>query len=255
MKCKVCKKETERKSPSQLYCPDCSAIKDNERKLKYWRSEKGQARAKKWQQDYTKNKEGKKARSRCIEKGRKINKKTRNKIYDWMIRDVDIIKLLRLSYPFDSNFSKNAIWGLGKRGGHVYIRKEVNALKEQIAWDIKNSEMEWVHDKVWLDIYVQKPNPRFDAVNVIDTICDAVKIGMDIDDKWFSIRRLDWQVIKEDPRIYIGIGQEGDVEKQICSYCGRILKEDYFGKNRSLKRGIGRECKDCRKYRAMNKKK
>ena len=95
-------------------------------------------------------------------------------------------------------------------------------------------------NKVWIDIFVQKPDHRGDAINFLDLIADAIKEAIGIDDRWFSIRRIDWQIVKEKPRIFIGIGQdEQDLfDAKICSYCGRILPEKCFGKSK-------RECREC----------
>jgi uncharacterized Zn-finger protein len=93
-------------------------------------------------------------------------------------------------------------------------------------------------NKVWIDIFVQKPDHRGDAINFVDLIADAIKVAIGIDDRWFSIRRVDWQIVKENPRIFIGIGQQDLFDSKICSYCGRILPEKNFSKS-------GRECREC----------
>jgi hypothetical protein len=93
--------------------------------------------------------------------------------------------------------------------------------------------------KVWLDILVQKPNNRGDAVNLLDSICDVVKEAIGIDDRYFSIRRLDWEIVKKDPLIYIGIGQEISEHHFCCTYCGRMVPE-------SEKSAHKRTCKNCR---------
>ncbi len=103
------------------------------------------------------------------------------------------------------------------------------------------------HNKVWLDILVQKPNHKGDAVNVVDLICDAVKEAVGVDDRWFSIRRLDWEIVKENPRLFVGIGQDSDVDSQVCSYCGQIKPFEEFGQRKRSRLGIGRECRECRR--------
>lgn len=104
-----------------------------------------------------------------------------------------------------------------------------------------------MHNKVWIDILVQKPDHRGDAVNVIDLVCDALKDALPVDDRWFCIRRLDWEIAKENPRLFIGIGQASDQDCQICSYCGQIKELEAFNRSRSRPLGVGRECKDCRR--------
>ena len=105
-----------------------------------------------------------------------------------------------------------------------------------------------VHNKVWIDILVQKPNHKGDAVNVVDLVCDAVKDAIDrVDDRWFCIRRLDWQIVKGDPRLFVGVGQDSDEDCQVCSYCGQIKPLPEFNAARNQPLGVGRECKACRR--------
>lgn len=109
-----------------------------------------------------------------------------------------------------------------------------------------------MQNRVWLDILVQKPNQRGDAVNFVDLICDAAKSAIGIDDRWFSIRRLDWQIVKDDPKIYIGIGQEDVPAVQACSSCGRLLPFSEFHKNTRLQNGVSRNCKECSSARVKS---
>jgi len=153
----------------------------------------------------------------------------------------------RFAFPFQSLFSKNAIYRTGY-GGHVFIRKEVRALRDAIAMTFMPFRKDYVNNKVWLEIFVQKPNQRsMDAVNVVDTVCDAVKVGLGIDDRWFSIYRLDWEIVKDNPRIFVGASQENCQYSIACSLCGRILTLDKFNKNRSAMHGVARHCIECLK--------
>jgi hypothetical protein len=101
---------------------------------------------------------------------------------------------------------------------------------------------------------VQKPDARGDALNVIDAVSDAIKGVLGVDDRWYSVKRLDWQIVKDDPQIYIGISQKSDGDKRICSYCGRILTLDMFWKDKSNRMGVGRECKECKTAKGRKKK-
>jgi hypothetical protein len=159
----------------------------------------------------------------------------------------DLLWMVRVSVPFTYRISKNALFGTTRRG-HVYLREEARAARESVVWAIRRAmrDQRVANNKLWIDILVQKPNHKGDAVNVLDSVCDGIKKAIPLDDRWYCIRRIDWQIVKEDPRLFIGIGQDSDVDSQACSVCGRILAMDLFGKNAGNKTGVSRECSECR---------
>jgi len=178
------------------------------------------------------------------------------------VEDTPTLKFsVRVKVPFSYSFSKNAIYSVRKSGkGRIYLRKEANSIKKSLAWEIRAASKghKWKQNKVWLDILAQKPNHKGDAVNVVDTVCDGVKKAIKIDDRWFCIKRLDWQIVKKNPQLIVEIGQEEDEDKQICSHCGRILPLTAFTKDKSNILGVGRACKECcaskRKKRKIEKR-
>ncbi len=123
----------------------------------------------------------------------------------------------------------------------MYIRKEIAKTKDDLIFQIKCAigDRKFHKGKVWIDLLVEKPNNKGDAINVLDTICDCIKIAIGIDDRYFSIRRLDWDIIKTDPKIFIGIGQEITEENFACTYCGLLKSIKQISSNR-------RTCLDCR---------
>lgn len=248
MKCLLCGKTTRKKSPNQKYCPECSQQKSLERR-NLWRKENYNRVYKGKNLKYGRIKraglgEAGLVRSRQADIKRSI---------DWMSDEVNVDRVFRFSVPFDQNYSKNAIWRTGRRG-HVYIREEVNALREEIGWKVKRSGVKWGINKVWLDILVQKPSMRGDAINVLDTIADGIKLGMDLDDNWFCVRRLDWEIVKKDPKIFIGIAQENK-DVYYCSHCGIPQPLSNFTKSKHNKFGISTSCRECEKIaRQLGKK-
>lgn len=248
MRCIFCGKTTKKKSPNQKYCPECSQQKSLERR-NLWRKENYNRVYKGKNLKYGRIKraglgEAGLVRSRQADIKRSI---------DWMSDGVNIDCVFRFSVPFDQNYSKNAIWRTGRKG-HVYIREEVNALREEIGWKVKKSGVKWRINKVWLDILVQKPSMRGDAINVLDTIADGVKLGMDLDDNWFCVRRLDWEIVKEDPKIFIGIAQENR-DVYYCSHCGIPQPLDNFTKSKHNRFGISTSCRKCERIaRQLGKK-
>jgi Holliday junction resolvase RusA-like endonuclease len=161
---------------------------------------------------------------------------------------LDADRLLRVAIPFDYAASKNAVWRTG-RGGHVYARKESVAFRHELTAMIGDSAegRVWYQRKTYIDVFVEKPNHRGDATNVLDLVCDAIKDAIGVDDRWYAITRLDWSIVKVDPRIIVGIRQCGFGDQQVCSHCGRALARtlEFFGKNASTSTGLSRVCKEC----------
>jgi hypothetical protein len=165
----------------------------------------------------------------------------------WVGAEPNLIWLARISVAFSYAASKNHIYAM-RRSGHVALRKESRAMRDEITLLMRSAigKHRVAHNKVWLDILVQKPNHRGDAINVVDLVCDGLKECMPVDDRWFCIRRLDWQIVKDDPRLYIGVGQDTDEDAQVCSYCGQIKPLSAFNRAKGRPLGVGRECKECR---------
>ena len=230
--CKACGTTTPRRGPKQSYCPPCSAAKQAETQRNWMRRHRP---------------------SRAVEK-RKRERQITSQIVrgahnslppsgpDWM-NDYPVpafVRYMQVSIPYDQNWSKNAMWRFGGRG-HVYVRQDVGALRDSLAWTIRSLMTEpWPKARTWLDILVEKPNHRSDATNVVDTVCDAVQDGLRVPDNWFSIRRLEWLIVKFNGQIHIGIGQASVGEERVCHRCGRVF-------DRSLNfQGNGRVCATCR---------
>lgn len=156
--------------------------------------------------------------------------------------------MLRVKVPFTYAASKNHIYAR-RASGHVFLRTESRAKRTEISASIRDGlrGRKVAHNKVWIDILVQKPNHYGDAINVIDLVCDAIKDAIPVDDRWFCIRRLDWEIVKDDPQLIIGIGQATKEDAQVCSYCGQIKPLDAFTRDKGRPLGVGRECRDCRR--------
>jgi hypothetical protein len=232
--CKECGIETARRAPVQKYCLPCSDKRDIMRKTK-WAKEHPQ------KVDPVKlaaRREAKDARVR--ERGEIISHENRSNITWMATNEPDIQRVVRTAFPFTWGFSKNRIYSLGPKYGHVFIREEGRQLRHAVGLQIKRAmgDMKFYKGKVWLDIMVQKPDNKGDAVNVVDTICDIVKHAIGIDDRYFSIRRLDWEIVKTKPMIFIGIGQEIGSDHFVCAYCGRHLPLKRISAQR-------RTCLDC----------
>lgn len=187
---------------------------------------------------------------------------TRNEAIDWIqsnrgkqkssLSDVfdrpDMDWVVAYSVPYSKNASKNRRWRVNP-GGSVYMLAEVRKYDQivQAATARALHGIKVAQNKVWLSFYIEKPDHKSDAINIVDTICDAIKKAIGIDDRWFCIRQLDWCIKKSDQKIIISIGQESTEDVIPCSHCGEIKAPEYFGKNRGGPFGRSRACIECRR--------
>lgn len=161
----------------------------------------------------------------------------------------DLAWTVQVDVPFSYFASKNYIHQLSRSSGRVFVHRKSKSKRNEISAAIRDGlgEQRVAHNKLWIEILVQKPDHRGDAVNVVDLVCDAVKDAVPVDDRWFCIRQLDWEIIKEDPQLIIGIGQESCNDAQVCSFCGQIKPLEAFNKDKRQALGVGHECRECRR--------
>jgi len=239
--CELCGIHIPQAWPRQKYCPPCSNKKSQSRRGQYISNMKLKKSL---------------AREKGIETSLDAAKNIQG-VFDELPR---LEWLSVIAFPFTYDLSKNGLLSRAKSHGHVYMRQKIKNLRAQMTALIRSTTLsqgrQIFEGKVWIYIYVQKPDARGDAVNVVDFVCDAVKDAIDIDDRWFCIRRLDWEIVKQDPQIYIGVGQEKLTEHQrVCSYCGQILPANQFVKKKADRLGIGRECRECKKIKRRSERK
>jgi len=241
--CADCNARVTRNGPTQRYCRQCSERRDLQRK-RIW------ARNNPRSPEQAARHAGQRRRNEELSKeaGAIASRAAASNIAWFDPKGPDLLWNLRVAVPFSYAASKNHIYTMRKTG-HVALRREAKAIRQAIVARLKQGLhcLRIAHNKVWIDILVQKPDHKGDAVNVVDLVCDAVKQAVGVDDRWFSIRRLDWEIAKDGPKLFVGIGQDTDVDCQVCSYCGEIKPFDEFGRRRNAKLGIGRECHECRR--------
>ncbi|MEW6199144.1 MAG: hypothetical protein AB1601_10860 [Planctomycetota bacterium] len=160
----------------------------------------------------------------------------------------NLLWLVRLCVPFSYAASKNHLYTM-RRSGHVALRREVVAKRREIALAVRDAlaGRRVAHNKLWIDVLVQKPDHRGDAVNVIDLLCDAIKDATGLDDRWYCIRQLDWEIVKNQPQFFIGLGQDSATDCQVCSYCGQVKPLDAFTRKARTPLGVDRVCRACRR--------
>jgi hypothetical protein len=231
--CAACNKTTVKRSGMQKYCRPCSEARSAERA-------KGRGGARRAQD------------SKFIERGLAISKAaSRTSLVDDEAFDAGDGWVVKFKIPFSGAASKNHVWSLGKGGGHVFKRMESRSYQDVIAYQVKQATrgLPVCNNKIWIDLFVQKPHHKGDAINVIDVVCDGLKVGLGIDDRWFCIRKVDWEIAKNDPQIFVSVYQPDAFEARACSHCGRVLSLDNFGANKTATSGVGRVCRECRNAR------
>lgn len=234
--CQSCGQAAPRRGNLQKYCEPCSAKKSRLRQNKWMRSNRHRYPG----LDHARIK------SIAIKQGEIISAAEAEGIGWDASTGPSLEWVARIAIPYTKATSKNFIYNYCAVG-HVALRREARSIREIIGRQMVTALQgrKVVTGKLWLDILVQKPSHKSDAVNVVDSICDGLKKAIGLDDRWFCIRRLDWQIIKTNPRIFIGIGQESSEDKRVCSHCGRILPLTHFTKHKGNLLGVGRACADC----------
>lgn len=217
--CIKCEAQIILNSPVQKYCKRCAKeeirLRDNKRTRK----------------------RRIKSRPLIVRKGLKLNN-TQPKtglLWKFNIPEPDFNLLFSFKIPFDQNLSKNNMKRYAR--GHYYLNPSTRTAQEEIMYKVKAAQISWVQTKTYLEIFVEKPNNRADAINFIDTIADAISEAIQVNDRWFCIGRVDWQIKKVDPQIYITIKQDSITELAACFNCGRLLPKKLFSH---------RTCPDCR---------
>lgn len=245
--CERCSKPTEKRGHYQKYCVECSEARSEERK-RTWNKAHPPKLTDELRVQRVRDKDLRKergvlrsaAQSTSLVNSLPVNGYPDDQIPSWYFR---------IMVPYLGAVSKNYIWGFSGKGGHVYKRQQSNDYRATISLLIKSSlrenKFKVYNNKVWLDFFVQKPTHKSDAINVVDLLCDALKDGLGVDDRWFCIRRLDWEIVKGDPQIYIGISQGPQFDAQACSYCGAIKSLEEFNLQAHNKNGRHRVCKTC----------
>lgn len=237
--CGDCGLEFTTKSATHRYCEGCSQKRSDHRRADW---------AKRNPRPATKNRDNlAKRRSSIKAFGIEINRQSASGIC-WISNDPPPpVWSVRFVVPFSGLMSKNAIYSTFGPG-HVVLRRQSRAVRDLIEAETRRiaNEVAVVQAKTWIDLLVQKPSHRSDAINVIDLVCDGIKRGLGVDDRWFSIRRLDWELVFDNPQLVIGISQSSLESQQVCSNCGTVRPFSMFGKKKGTPTGLSRVCKSCR---------
>lgn len=114
---------------------------------------------------------------------------------------------------YNSALSKNVWHGVNtKSKKKIYSNPKTQAEIDAISWELKRvraQDLDWDDQrKIRVDIMIYRSNLKLDPQNVVDTICDGVKAGINVDDNIYS-GSWDWELVKKGKeRIVITISQE-----------------------------------------------
>jgi Holliday junction resolvase RusA-like endonuclease len=160
------------------------------------------------------------------------------------------------SVPYMNAASKNRRWAQMKGGRGIFVPSDVSSYSNLVAFKTKKAleGIKVYENKLWVSLFVQKPDHKSDAVNVVDTFCDAIKTVAGVDDRWFSLHLVDWEIKKVEPHIFVRIGQEDCFDARVCSHCGGVFPLDRFHKKNADRMGVGRECIECKSVVSLKRK-
>lgn len=242
--CERCKSSTPKTAAVQKYCKDCSRAADHERKTRWAKENPRRASdSRPWRKRRQAD-----LKAAAAERSGEASLSLIGSLP--ALTAPNLAWYVRFAIPYQQAASKNHVWSLSKSGGgHIFQRKASNnyklAIAQMLAERLRDEQIVPVANKVWVDIFVQKPNHKSDAINTLDVIADGLKAGLGVDDRWFSVRQIDWQINKRDPHIFIGVGQEETAEARSCSLCGGIKTLSKFALKSRSAGTRSRVCIEC----------
>lgn len=150
--------------------------------------------------------------------------------------------------PFTWKLSKNYKLGRSSHNGRVYIPADVRAAMDDLKARVRDATagQEWLDGKVWIRILAEMPNRQGDAINFIESVADAVKDAIGVDDNWFSVE-LDWVLSRDDPKIHLTIEQDVMEHRRFCTHCGEekpLVEFTRLARN-VRQRGYDYVCRPC----------
>ena len=84
--------------------------------------------------------------------------------------------------------------------------KQLDEIIYLIKAELNKHNVKFLEKKVYIDVMVYKNGMHNDPINFLDGIADAVKLGINVDDRNFS-GSWDWEIDKENPRFELEIRQ------------------------------------------------
>lgn len=169
----------------------------------------------------------------------------------------------RAEVPLDSGWSKNRMW-LPRAGTHARrlspdarARRDglADALRAELGDDVRPNGLvrPVVQDRLLVAVAAHKRDHRGDAVNVLDMVLDAVERATGLDDRWFEVAGLCWDVRPTDPSLVVAIGQQRRRDRAVCSVCGLVLPVGKFPKG-TVHQGVCLGCAPGKRRAATDRR-
>lgn len=251
--CRKCEVVFERRSYVHVFCDSCAEWRGRYKKAR-WQKEQDEKFGSSARQQPSSEVRARQLRKKeaCSEIGLK-NAKGETALPDRS----NAVKAIRIDFPNDGYLSKNSLINIGMVSGkpYPYVRKDIKKRKEVIGFLIRSQLRSfcWPRSKTFIDIMVQKHMVGTDAINVVDTVCDAIKIGLEVDDEWFCIGMLDWEVVKKDPKVFVQVSTYSTEHQRVCGFCWQIKPYAQFGKHSQNIFGISNQCISCSSFIRPNR--
>lgn len=110
------------------------------------------------------------------------------------------------------DWSKNRMWVTRRGGRGRCLSKRARIARDRlaamVAAQMAGAGYVATRGVLWLRIHVCLPHHRGDAINCLDLVADAVEKGTGLDDRWYEIRCLTWEIDRANPRMVVDIGQD-----------------------------------------------
>lgn len=116
--------------------------------------------------------------------------------------------LATVSCTYSSALSKNARLAKSFRG-RIYIKPEAKAAEAVLHGELTQGlqGVKLYTNRIYLDLMIHKPRNTVDAINFLDAVADVLKKVIGVDDKWYSVKCIDWTLSKDDPKIVVKLYQ------------------------------------------------
>lgn len=114
---------------------------------------------------------------------------------------------------YSTALSKNVWHGINPMSKKkIYSNSKTQVEIDAISWELKQvraQDLDWDSErKIKVNIMIYRSNLKADPQNFVDTICDGVKYGINVDDNVYA-GSWDWELVqKGDERIIIAVSQE-----------------------------------------------
>jgi len=162
----------------------------------------------------------------------------------------------------DGHWSKNRMW-LARGHGHARrlnpLARErrdrlADRLRRSIGRDVAPTGLVVPvrQNRLLLALHVAKADHRGDALNVLDLVADAVERATGLDDRWFELAGLTWEILPTEPTLTVVVGQTDVSDAVVCSACGLLLPPDAFRGAPSYQ-GVCRPCRRLERERARHR--